>query len=50
LLGKLIKQYCGKAQYIVISHNDSVISQADTLYGVSMNTDVGISNVVSLKT
>ncbi len=49
LLGKLIKQYCGKAQYIVISHNDAVISQANTLYGVSMNTDVGISSVVSLK-
>jgi len=46
-LAKLIQGYSDKAQYIVISHNDSVISEADNLYGVSM-TD-GISKVTSLK-
>ncbi len=46
-LAKLIASYSGKAQYIVISHNDSVISEADNLYGVSM-TD-GISKITSLK-
>ena len=46
-LAKLIGSYCDKAQYIVISHNDSVISEADNLYGVSMQN--GISKVTSLK-
>ncbi|MFH0979019.1 MAG: chromosome segregation protein SMC [Candidatus Woesearchaeota archaeon] len=45
---KLIRKYAEKAQYIIISHNDSVVSEADSLYGVSMN-EHGISNVVSLK-
>ncbi|MEK6858223.1 MAG: AAA family ATPase [Nanoarchaeota archaeon] len=48
LLANLIRKYCHKAQYIVISHNDAVISEADILYGVSMKKDVGISQVVSL--
>ncbi|MFH1510364.1 MAG: AAA family ATPase, partial [Candidatus Woesearchaeota archaeon] len=47
-LSKLIAKYGEKAQYIMISHNDSVISEAGSLYGVHMNED-GISSVVSLK-
>ncbi|MBW3005064.1 chromosome segregation protein SMC, partial [Candidatus Woesearchaeota archaeon] len=47
-LADLIRDYCNKAQYVVISHNDAVISEADALYGVSMQTDAGLSNVVSL--
>ncbi len=47
-LAKLVAQYSDRAQYIMISHNDSVISSADNLYGVSMN-EHGISKVVSLK-
>ena len=47
-LAKLIRRYCERAQYIVISHNDEVISEGSTLYGVSM-ADHGISNVVGLK-
>ena len=43
-----IRSYCDKAQYLVISHNDSVITEADTLYGVSVN-EHGVSNVVSMK-
>ena len=34
-LAKLIKKYSEKAQYIVISHNDNTISEADQIYGVS---------------
>ena len=45
---KLIRQYSKDAQYVVISHNDALISEADTLYGVSMN-EHGVSQVVSLK-
>ncbi|MFC1697198.1 hypothetical protein ACFL1H_02610, partial [Nanoarchaeota archaeon] len=48
LLANLVKKYCDNAQYIVISHNDSVISEANKLYGVSMNNH-GMSKVVSLK-
>jgi len=47
-LALLVKNYSKKAQYIIISHNDSMISEADTLYGVSMN-ESGISKVTSLK-
>ena len=46
---QLVKKYSGKAQYIVISHNDNVITAANVLYGVSMD-EHGMSNVVSMKT
>ncbi|MGB9749213.1 MAG: chromosome segregation protein SMC [Candidatus Woesearchaeota archaeon] len=47
-LAKLIREYSERAQYIVISHNDAIISEADTLFGISMDED-GVSKVVSLK-
>ena len=47
-LAKLIRKYTQKAQYIVISHNDAVISESDNLYGVSMN-EHSISQVTTLK-
>lgn len=47
-LARWIRKYADKAQYIMISHNDGVISEADNLYGVSMN-EFGMSKVVSLK-
>lgn len=46
LLGNLLKKYIKTGQYIIISHNDSIISSSDILYGVSMND--GISKVLSL--
>ena len=46
-LSKLIRSYSDRAQYIVISHNDSIISEADTLFGISMVD--GISKVRALK-
>ena len=46
-LAALLKKYMQKGQYIVISHNDEVISEAVTLYGVSMHE--GVSKIVSLK-
>ncbi len=48
-LANLIRTYCKKAQYVVISHNDAVISEGDVLYGVSMKPETGLSAVVSLK-
>ncbi len=47
-LAELIANYSKGAQYVMISHNDNVISSASTLYGVSMN-EHGMSKVVSLK-
>ena len=44
----LIRKYSEKAQYIMVSHNDSIISEANTIYGVSMKED-GVSKIVSLK-
>ena len=46
-LSSLIAKYSSKAQYIVISHNDQIISEAKQVYGVSMQD--GISKVISLK-
>ncbi len=46
-LSQLIKKYSNKAQYIVISHNDSVISEADKIFGVSMQD--GVSKISSLR-
>ncbi|MGV8169333.1 MAG: chromosome segregation protein SMC [Candidatus Nanoarchaeia archaeon] len=47
-LARLVKEYSKRAQYIMISHNDNVITEATTLYGVSMN-EHGESKVTSLK-
>lgn len=47
-LSKLIRKYCDNAQYLVISHNDALIAEADNLYGISMD-EHGISNITSLK-
>ncbi|MGM5485187.1 MAG: chromosome segregation protein SMC [Nanobdellota archaeon] len=47
-LAELIRKYSENAQYLIISHNDAVISEANHLYGVSMN-EHGMSKIVSLK-
>jgi chromosome segregation protein len=47
LLAGLIKRYMVSGQYIIITHNDALISEATNLYGVSMQE--GLSKVISLK-
>lgn len=47
MLTRLIQKYSQNAQYIVISHNDTVITEARQVYGLSMQG--GISKVISLK-
>lgn len=47
-LAKLIRKYSEKAQYIVISHNDSIISEGDVLYGISMEPERAMSMAVSM--
>ncbi len=46
-LGELLKKYMQKGQYIIITHNDEVISNATNIYGISMQD--GISKIISLK-
>ena len=48
LLSKLVAKYADNAQYIMISHNDAVISEAEQIYGVSMHPS-GVSKITSLK-
>jgi chromosome segregation protein len=47
LLAGLIKQFMTSGQYIIVTHNDALISAAATLYGVSMQEN--ISKVISIK-
>src|SRR3989338_8661711 len=46
-LAALLKRYMNKGQYIIITHNDSLITEAPLIYGVSMQDK--ISKVVSLE-
>jgi chromosome segregation protein len=46
-LAALLKRYMNRGQYIIITHNDSLITEAPTIYGVSMQDK--ISKVVSLE-
>lgn len=46
-LAVLLKKYMQKGQYIIITHNDEIITNASNLYGVSMHE--GISKIVSMK-
>lgn len=46
-LGALLQKYMEKGQYIVITHNDEIISNASYLFGVSMHE--GVSKITSLK-
>lgn len=46
-LATLLKKYMQKGQYIIITHNDQIITNASNIYGVSMHE--GISKIVSMK-
>ena len=46
-LANLLKKYMQKGQYIVITHNDEIITNATNLYGVSMHD--GVSKITSLR-
>ena len=45
-LAELLRRYMKKGQYIVITHNDEIISNSTNLYGVSMHE--GISKILSI--
>lgn len=46
-LAVLLKRYMKAGQYLVVTHNDALITEATTLYGVSMQE--GISKILSLE-
>lgn len=46
-LAALLQKYMQKGQYLVITHNDEIITNATNLYGVSMHD--GVSKVISMK-
>jgi len=46
-LAGLLNQYMKTGQYIVITHNDAIITNSNLLYGVSMHE--GVSKILSLK-
>lgn len=46
-LAEFLKKYAQKGQYLVISHNDEIITNAKILFGVSMHE--GISKLTVLK-
>ena len=46
-LAVLIKRYMKTGQYIIITHNDSIITESSILYGITMQD--GVSKVISLE-
>jgi len=46
-LASLIKKYMKSGQYIIVTHNDAIISEATVLYGVSMQE--GISKITTIE-
>ncbi len=46
-LAGLLTKYMKQGQYLVITHNDEIITNATNLYGVSMHD--GVSKIISLK-
>ena len=46
LLGKL-RDFTNKSQFILITHNKETMKESDSIFGVTMNKEIGISKIVS---
>ncbi len=46
-LSALLKKYIKAGQYVIVTHNDAIITDSTHLYGVSMHD--GVSKILSLK-
>ena len=45
LIGKL-KEFNDKSQFILITHNKDTMRESDSIFGVTMNKEIGISKIV----
>ncbi len=45
---KLLKTFADKTQFIIVTHNKVTMSEADSLYGITMG-EKGVSQIVSVK-
>jgi len=45
---QMLRQYCGRTQFLVVTHNKGTMEAADALYGVTME-EGGVSRLVSLR-
>lgn len=48
LLAKL-RQFTSESQFILITHNKDTMRESDSIFGVTMNKEIGISKVVPVK-
>lgn len=48
LIGKL-KEFTDRSQFILITHNKETMRESDTLYGVTMNKEIGESKILSVR-
>lgn len=48
LIGKL-KEFTEKSQFILITHNKETMRESDSIFGVTMNKEIGISKIVPVK-
>lgn len=44
-----LKEFTDKSQFILITHNKHTMKESDTLYGVTMNKEIGESKILSVK-
>lgn len=48
LIGKL-KEFTEKSQFILITHNKDTMRESESIFGVTMNKEIGISKIVPVK-
>lgn len=48
LLAKL-RQFTSESQFILITHNKDTMRESDSIFGITMNKEIGISKVVPVK-
>ncbi|MCF8432287.1 MAG: hypothetical protein K9G34_10080, partial [Melioribacteraceae bacterium] len=45
---KLLKEFSGKTQFIIVTHNKRTMEAAENMYGVTMQ-DEGVSKIASVQ-
>ena len=44
-----LKEFTDKSQFILITHNKETMKESDTLYGITMNKELGESKILSVR-